>query len=100
MKKILFKDLISFFKDKFKDALTVKDLRAMVSSYSKISNENLRMQLMFEKEGNIKDFELDAKISDYLYINVYDLSNFPVQININYYEDTIILNLNNNIKEL
>ena len=100
MKKILFKDLISFFKYKIKDTLTVKDLRAIVSSYSKISNENLRMQLMFEKEGNIKDFELDSKISDYLFINVYDLSNFPVQININYYEDTIFLNLNDNIKEL
>ena len=100
MQKILFKDLLTSFKDKFSDSMTIKDLRLLVSSYTNIKEENLYMKLEFEYNGIVNHYALNTKIFEYIYLKVYDSSYFPIDININYYEKTIFLDLNKEIEEL
>ena len=61
MQKVLFKDLLTSFKHKFSDSMTVKDLRLLVSSYTNIKDENLLMKLEFEFNGIMKDYGLNTK---------------------------------------
>ena len=100
MQKVLLKNLLTSFKDKFSDSMTVKDLRLLVSSYTNIKDENLLMKLEFEFNGIMKDYGLNTKIFDYIYLKVYDISYFPINININYYEKTVFLDLNKKIEEV
>ena len=71
MQKVLLKNLLTSFKDKFSDSMTVKDLRLLVSSYTNIKDENLLMKLEFEFNGITKDYGLNTKIFDYIYLKVY-----------------------------
>ena len=100
MQKVLLKNLLTSFKDKFSDSMTVKDLRLLVSSYTNIKDENLLMKLELEFNGIMKDYGLNTKIFDHIYLKVYDISYFPINININYYEKTVFLDLNKKIEEI
>lgn len=100
MLEISFKDLISLFKDEFKVTMTIADFKSMISKYTKIEEQNLRIQVLIDENGLSDKLDTKKELFDCLHIYVYDITHFPININFNFYSTTLFLDLNKKIEEL
>ena len=100
MLEISFKDLISSFKDEFKVTMTIADFKSMISKYTKIEEQNLRIQVLIDENGLSDKLDTKKELFDCLHIYVYDITHFPININFNFYSTTLFLDLNKKIEEL
>ena len=100
MLEISFKDLISLFKDEFKVTMTIADFKSMISKYTKIEEQNLRIQVLIDENGLSDKLDTKKELFDCLHIYVYDITYFPININFNFYSTTLFLDLNKKIEEL
>ena len=73
--------------------MTIADLKSMVSKYIKIELKNLRMQVLIDQNGIEDQLDTKKELIDCFHINVYDITHFPININIDFYSTTLFLDL-------
>ena len=66
----------------------------------KIEEQNLRIQVLIDKNGEADKLDTKKELFDCLHIYVYDITHFPININFNFYSTTLFLDLNKKIEEL
>lgn len=88
-------DLVKSYKKKFTPSLTVKDFISMVSDYTKIKKDLLRINV----KSNFSH-DNDRNFWEFFDIEVFNITKFNLRIEHHYFDESIILDLSKKLGEI